>query len=200
MSFRFVNIVGPDQGISAESRSHVMRDYIRRKRATVDQSSKLSLTSENNRTQSRATKMKAWKRTSPSYPTSLERHEASCAVNVTKLSRVTEQLPSCFGDIVCNNPELSTSISNSHRRYHDAIRVLEGSFHTVQASSATLNGTIQSYLVEMMADFHLSPQRCIGSEIDPFHTLPQLSDSSINIERLKKHCKELADPRRLPGC
>src|SRR5437868_13887723 len=108
MSFQFVNIATPDQSISAKSRSHVMRNYLDGKRSKIDHESKLQASSEQNRTRSRATKMK---QLSGLLQTSGNPRPGSSDTVVRP--RATRQ-----------QPNSAPSNNNGSWQYHHAIRVL----------------------------------------------------------------------------
>jgi hypothetical protein len=164
MSFQFVEIVNPAQVISTKSRSHVMREYLRRRQCKANYDIELWASSERNRTQSLATITKPQKARNP--PTF-----------VPTDSQLSSNL----------NPH---SYENNYSRYFHAIAAIGESLETIHDTAGTQNDNIEIYLLGLMSKFDaLGPQRCIGSEIDPFHTLPQINKPLISIEKLKKYCK-----------
>jgi hypothetical protein len=168
MAYQFVTTSNPSQGISTEARSHVMKTYLRKKQFEIR--SDLWASSERNRTQSHVAKLRQRK--------------------VAKADQV--QISTTQGSPV--------SSETYPRGAHALAIVGSGSGHQgqnfsdlaqfVHQNQRAHKDIIVAYLNELMAAFkNVKPQRCLGSEIDPFHTLPQISSSGINIERLKKHCQ-----------
>jgi hypothetical protein len=146
--------------------------------------------------------MKQQKATIDSHPASTELQQPWDVIDQCISSRTGDQSPNLIiwnnlaslrfetTNVVSRNSRPTITNNNDQSQYYQAITVLGESFQTIHQRSTTHNDAIERYLLGLMAAFQApSPPRCIGSEIDPFHTLPQISTSSINIERLKKHCK-----------
>jgi hypothetical protein len=192
-----------------------MRDYLRKKRSNAHEVSTLLASSEQNRTQSRITKMQQQREKIAAFATFPGGHQSSIVDHPGVSTEAAEQfLTSKIWN--SSNPENWSPWDKSrsrvinrddYGRYNQAIAIL-GKFSQESHQAAIVrNGTVEELLYRLMAAFHEStPQGCIGSEIDPFHTLPQVPASRINIERLKKHCESyqwfimLALWSRPPSC
>src|ERR1700760_855605 len=191
MSFQFVTTSRPVRGISTEARSHVMKSYIQKKQS--QKSSDLGVSSEQNRTQSRITKLRQEKVVEADHaaPAMSRRlvdfaHFVAYFESGGEVEISTTQGSPVSSDILEHRPQTLVNDDGSFGHQNQCAEYVQTNLQNTPARRRI----IIAYLYEIMAPFQdIGPQRCLGSEIDPFHTLPQLSLSGTNVERLKKHCQ-----------
>lgn len=185
MPYYFVNIADPDQEISPDIRSHVMRNFVQRKKSKINYERSLVLTAKQNQTQSRIAKLRPQKTIvsevnpdpelrsrSGTFEIRISRHDTLHSTTIANAPTATATTIPRINQYDCHNthglaiPYLATG-------------AIEGKVAQLQDERGQL----------MLVFNGAPPQKCIGCEIDPFHTLPQLPNSGLNIERLKKYCK-----------
>src|SRR5277367_281976 len=170
MSYYFVNITDPNQEISPDIRSHVMRDFVQRKKSKINHERSLVRTAKQNQKQSRITKLRPQKainsevdpepelrsRTS-TFEVRISRHDTLHSTTIANAPTATATTIPRINQYDCHNT-------------HDLVipYLATGAFEEKVAQ-------LQDERGQLIPVFNgARPQKCIGCEIDPFHTLPQL--------------------------
>ncbi len=199
MSFHFVNVVSSDQSISSDIRSHVMHDFIRRKQSKENHERSRLRLSKQNKTESRVGKLIPKKIIFSNHP--LEPHNTwrtSIMPIGSPRSRVSAVAIVSHAPVQDrqNPPQATTTAVQRAREYDNSrysralstIHVPRSTFEDALAVKPVV--TLHACLLEWTPSSAKSNLYwSIGSGIDPFHVLPQLPNTLINIERLKWHCK-----------
>ena len=176
MSLLFVNVANPNQKIKPKVRSHVMRNIAERKH--LDHQNSLLRTSELNKKRSCIVKSRPQK--NKNQDDRKVPHDASW----NSLSQLVE--PPKHNYFTAPQENASDQQNN---RISKCNQSTTGMLYKEAGSPRRDSLVSSSDLILRVSSNGASPQPCIGSEIDPFHTLPQLPNTPINIERLKKHCE-----------
>lgn len=199
MSFHFINIATPQQGISPEVRAHVMRDFMKRKVSRTDHDGRLNQQAKRNQTGSLRGKlymrdvsedrMKLPDK-SCNFPRFAISREDSVVGAITLVANASRHSPLPTTTSASGPAEDFRSIDSSRRDTDEGYPVSINDRRLQERIGKRYNDRVILYLLEMMRPFTtISPPKCIGSQIDPFHTLPQLPNTQINIENMKKHCE-----------
>lgn len=202
MSFHFVNVATPNLGISPEVRAHVMRDFMRRKVSRTDQNDKLYRQAKRNEIGSLKGKLRKRLASNdflelpdilPSDYTRVSLPQETCVAETDALVPDPGRCLVAFDATSASGPPtILRTIDSSHRNvYTDvASNFSTESQRLEERNGKRCNERLIVHLLEMMRPFStISGPKCIGSQIDPFHSLPQLPNTQINIENLKKHCE-----------
>ena len=166
MPFHFVNITDPGQEISADIRSHVMQDFVRRKQSKKNHERSLGRSAKQNQTQSRFAKLRPQK------------------ITVSEVDSDPEE--NSQHDVLHSSPRENAPRATTNRRS----KIEQYKYHNKPEEQTGQHQDDEEFIYKMVLLLsETGPELCIGCEIDPFHILPQLPNCGVNVERMKKYCK-----------